>query len=175
MFEKAFTFETMSTHNDHKSDWVSYLISAIYCTILIGCILGIRKNMIKKRTLLQTNQYDKQKRVIRWRYRFYFTLLSATVVRIASLISAVILGKTMVLSKDGSKGELFWSLIASIASMLFFTAFTFIIWFFAHLAFHKQPKHKKIITPFFTGLNVMLYISSFSIGIIFLYISVYIL
>mmetsp|Transcript_42368 Transcript_42368/g.37620 ORF Transcript_42368/g.37620 Transcript_42368/m.37620 type:complete len:164 (-) Transcript_42368:701-1192(-) len=128
----------------HKSDWVSYVISVFYLLILIGCILGIRKNMIKKKNLLQSNQYIKQRRVIRWRYRFYWTLFGACSVRIASLIAAVVLGKTMVLSEASSQQEFAWSLSASVGSNLFYTAFTFIIWFFAHLAFHAEPKKEEI-------------------------------
>ena len=148
----------------HKSDWVSYLISVFYVLILVGCLLGIRKNMMKKRNLVQSNEYLKQRRVVVWRYRFYWFLFAAASVRIASLIAAVIMGKTMIIWKDTTEEEFFWSLIGSIASNLFYTAFTFIIWFFAHLAFHAEPKKKKLITPFFTGINVILYISSFSFG-----------
>ena len=148
----------------HKSDWVSYVISVFYLLVLIGCILGIRKNMIKKRKLMDNNQYIKQRRVVVWRYRFYWTLLFACMVRIASLIAAVITGQTMVLAKSTSKQEFAWSLAASFGSNLFYTAFSFIIWFFAHLAFHDQPKKKKFSTPFLTTLNVALYISTFSIG-----------
>ena len=147
-----------------QTAWVSYLVSVIYATILIGCMVGIRNNMVRKRALLLVNEYEKKKRVIRWRYRFYFTLFSAILIRIAAIISAVILNKTMVLSKATNQQEFIWSFVASIASMLFFTSFTFIIWFFAHLAFLDKPKIKNMITPFFTTLNVALYISSFSIG-----------
>eukprot|EP01084_Bolivina_argentea_P286784 492011_1 len=149
----------------HKTDWVSYLIASIYSTILIGCLIGIRKNFLKKRALNSINEYRKQQRVIRWRYRFYFILFSSILIRIITIISAMILGKTMVLSKANSEQEFFWSCLASISSMLFFTAFTFIIWFFASLTFHKQQKYKRFITPFFTTINVALYISAISIGI----------
>eukprot|EP00483_Globobulimina_turgida_P007164 UN07178 len=149
----------------NKADYVSYVAAVIYATILLGCLLGIRKNLLKKRILVATNEYQKQQRVIRWRYRFYLTLFSAILIRIVSLISAVILGKTMVLSKSGTQNEFIWSSIASVASMLFFTSFTFIIWFFASLTFHQQLKYKRLITPFFTALNVALYMSALSIAI----------
>merc|ERR1712113_828867 len=121
--------------------------------------------MIRKRDLMLANEYEKKKRVIRWRNRFYLTLFSAIFIRITTLISAVILNKTMVLSKSTNQQEFLWSFVASIASMLFFTAFSFIIWFFAHLAFLDKPQVKNMITPFFTTLNVAIYISTFSIGI----------
>lgn len=146
------------------ADWIIYAVAAIYGTILIGCFVGIRNNTKKKRYLLQHNKYEKQQRVIRWRYRFYLTLFSAASLRIGTLISAAILNEDLQLSQADDKDDFFWSFLASIASMLFFSAFSFIIWFFAHLAFHQQPRTKALITPFLCTLNVAIYASTLSIG-----------
>eukprot|EP01083_Nonionella_stella_P183230 661486_1 len=149
----------------NKSDWVSYIVALLYMTILVGCGIGFRKNLHKKRALSDINEYEKQRRVICWRFRFYYTLFSATLIRIIGLLSAVITHQQMILAKAVNQQQFVWSAVASVSSLLYFTAFTFIIWFFAHLAFHQQLQYKRLITPFFTALNVTLYVCAFSIGI----------
>mmetsp|Transcript_28145 Transcript_28145/g.46313 ORF Transcript_28145/g.46313 Transcript_28145/m.46313 type:complete len:390 (+) Transcript_28145:24-1193(+) len=146
-------------------DFISYTIAVLYTTILILCVIGIRKNMKKKQSLLQTNEYSKQKGVIEWRYRFYFTLCSATLLRIVCIICECILQQSFALKEAASRQQFSWSFADSFASLLFYSSFTFIVWFFAHLAFHQQPHLKTFITPFFTALNVALYISAITIAI----------
>ncbi len=80
------------------------------------------------------------------------------------MVAAVLKHESMVLAKATDRDDFFWSFLASTASMLYFSAFSFIVWFFAHLAFHKQPRTKALITPFLTTLNVAIYASTLSIG-----------
>lgn len=102
--------------------------------------------------------------VMAWRFRFFIFLFGASLFRIAGLFMSVWLSKPLKLTQAKNSQEFFYQLGTSIPSLLFFSAFTCIIWFFAHMTFQGQAKRKRQITPFFVGLNVFLYILVLTVG-----------
>ena len=148
------------------TDWICYVVSGIYATLLIGCLIGFKINYHKKQELklLGSTNYEKNKKVLQWKNRFYFSLFCATICRISALIGATIYNKKLLLSKAETENEFAWQMAASFGSLLYFTSFSLIIWFFARVAYYKRDT-QQMITLIITSINVILYCSQIMLGI----------
>mmetsp|Transcript_34959 Transcript_34959/g.30808 ORF Transcript_34959/g.30808 Transcript_34959/m.30808 type:complete len:344 (-) Transcript_34959:30-1061(-) len=148
------------------SDWICYVVSGIYSTLIIGCLIGFKINYHKKQELKQLGSanYDKNKKVLQWKNRFYFSLFCATICRISALIGATIYNKKLLLSKAETENEFYWQIAASFGSLLYFSSFSLIIWFFARVAYYKQDS-KQMITLIITSINCILYCSQIMLAI----------
>ena len=147
-----------------SQDWICYAVSGVYATLLLGCVIGIRKNLKNREYLILTHDYVKNAKVIVWKTRFYSSLFCATLCRIAAIIGATILNKKLLLSKAENESEFLWQIAASLGSMLYFSSFSLIIWFFAQISYHQRD-HKELITIFIVVINVLLYCSTITLAI----------
>ena len=150
----------MSKQTKMIDDAVCYCVVALYLILLILSLVGIRINRQKRSSLLKespSDKYIRNKGAIAWRFRFFLFICLAVICRIASLIVSIVNNQPFRLScVDKGKYEKYQA-IATIPSLLFFSGFTCIAWFFAHMSFYKNIKLRRIITPFFASINVMLY------------------
>lgn len=155
---------TKRAQQNMANEWICYVVSGIYSTLLIGCLIGIYMNYSKKRELKELGNYSKNSKVIRWKFRFYDTLFFATICRISAIIGATIYDKELLLSKAKDEAEFLWQIAASFGSLFYFTSFSLIIWFFAQIAYYKQDSKQKITILIIT-VNVILYCSQIMLAI----------
>ena len=123
-------------------------------------------NYHKKKELKQLGgtSYYQNSKVLQWKNRFYFSLFLATICRICAIIGATVLKKKLLLSKAKDKSEFYWQIAAAFGSLLYFTSFSLIIWFFARVAYYKQNS-KQMITLIITSINLILYCSQVMLAI----------
>eukprot|EP00484_Ammonia_sp_Unknown_P016440 CAMPEP_0197035168 /NCGR_PEP_ID=MMETSP1384-20130603/13038_1 /TAXON_ID=29189 /ORGANISM="Ammonia sp." /LENGTH=322 /DNA_ID=CAMNT_0042465193 /DNA_START=23 /DNA_END=991 /DNA_ORIENTATION=- len=145
-------------------DWICYVVSAIYATLLCGCLMGLQINFTKKRMLTAQGSYTKSKAVIQWKTQFFLLLSLATIVRITAIIAATVEGKKLLIAEPSSENEFIWQIAASFGSLLYFTAFTLIIWFFSKIIY-KQAESKQCVTMSVVVWNVVLYCVHLTLGI----------
>jgi len=145
-------------------DWICYVVSGVYATLFIGCLIGLKINFTKKKALKASGVYAKNKRVIRWKAQFFWLLFFATIVRITAIIAATVESKKLLISSPDSETEFLWQIAASFGSLLYFTAFMLIIWFFSQIIFYQRDS-KQLVTTTVIVVNVILYSVSITLGI----------
>eukprot|EP01083_Nonionella_stella_P043949 118548_1 len=145
------------------TDYACYIVIGIYSTLLFGCIIGIKINYNKKEHLILTGTYQQNARVIHWKRRFYLFLFFATICRMSVLVGATVLNYQLIITKADRQSQFLWQIAAAFGSMLYFTSFSLIVWFFAQISYHKKHR-KERITLLMSTMNMMLYFGIVLLG-----------